>query len=162
MTWRGDITPIDRFWGSLPYLLPLVTVLPFGLELLQYLPFLAIVFQVLAPLLYILSFFGGGYRSLILFFLLFFLIVRNPRIKHFIRFNTMQAILVDIACVLIMIVMRFFGMIGLPVGLFATTIGSTLFLGVVAITVYACIQNGRGRYAEIPVISEATYLQIRD
>jgi hypothetical protein len=36
-----------------------------------------------------------------------------------------------------------------------------VFLGVVAAVVYSVIQSAMGRYAEIPTISDAVYMQVR-
>ncbi|NJL97584.1 MAG: hypothetical protein HC818_01750 [Synechococcaceae cyanobacterium RM1_1_27] len=160
MTMRGSVDPIDRLWGSLPYLLPLVSILPLGLPLFTAVPPLLILFRPLLPLYGLLTGFGG-FGSLICFMLLFFLVVRNDKLAHFIRFNGMQALLVSIAQFLVQVVLQLVGVLGLNLGLLTQTIGTTLFLGTVVIAIYAWVQNARGHYAEIPVISEAAYTQVR-
>jgi hypothetical protein len=103
MTWRGTATPQDRLFASLPYLLPLMEVclLAFclchaGYRLVRSVPCVAAhSWCRLAPsdsCVHELSPSPG----LIVFILLLTLVVRNTNVSHFIRFNTMQAILLDI------------------------------------------------------------------
>lgn len=157
MATRGSTTVSDRIFGSLPYLLPLIEGIRFGGFLFRQFPALGLVFAPLFPLvaLYNISFVG-----LIIFFALFLLVVRNERISHFIRFNTMQAILLDIVIFLFSIVLQVLSPV--PGTNFAIeTLTNTLFLGIVAAVVYAVIQSLLGRYAEIPAISDAVYMQVR-
>ncbi len=156
MAWRGTIEPLDRIWGSLPYLLPLAAVVRFGEPVFRAFPPLLFFFGPLFPLLNIAA--AGGF---IIFILLFFLVVNNPRIKHFIRFNTMQAIMTEIAVILVVLVFQLLSALGLGFGALGQVIFSTLFLGVTAITIYAWVQNARGHYPEIPTLSDAAYSRIR-
>lgn len=157
MTFRGSIEPLNRLLGSLPYLLPLSFVFAFGAPVFRLFPFLFQVFRPLLPLIQLLA--GGGF---ILFILLIFLVVRNNRVPHFIRFNTIQAILMEIAVFLVTLVIRLFGMVGFNLAFFTQTIYTTLFLAVLAVTVFAWVQNARGHYPdEIPTLSDAAYAQVR-
>jgi uncharacterized membrane protein len=153
MTWRGDISIRDRIFACLPYLLPLIDVLPFGGFLFRLFPLLSIVFVPLAPFQVIYSFPLVG---LAIFFALFLLVVRNEKINHFIRFNAMQAILLDILLILVRLILMF-----LPLAFILQVLFNFVFIGVVAIVVYAVVQSLRGHYAEIPTLSEAVYMQVR-
>lgn len=159
MTWRGSITVLDRILACLPYLLPLIDGLVFGyVSLLKQFPALQVL---LLPLQPVIQIYGalGQWGQLLVFFALFFLVVRNDKIIHFIRFNTMQAILLDIIVFLGSIILR---IVALPRVDFAVeTVASTIFLGIVAAVAYSTIQSLMGRYAEIPAISEAVYMQVR-
>ncbi len=162
MTWRGDIPPINRLWGSLPYLLPLVSALPFGFVpsgLFQSLPGLIPVFS---PLLRLLPL-ATGWLGVGLFFALLFFVIRNSRVPHFVRFNTMQALLLNIALFLVQVLMQLFAMPFGSLGLVGVSsiLANTALLGVIAVTLYAWVQNLRGRYAEVPVLSDAAYTWIR-
>ncbi|BAY10784.1 Tic20 family protein [Calothrix sp. NIES-2098] len=159
MAWRGSTTVSDRILACLPYLLPLIDGLMFGyVSLLRQFPALQVVFLPLAPIVAIYSSLGQ-FGQLIVFFALFFLVVRNEKILHFIRFNTMQAILLDIIVFLCSIVLR---VVALPGVDFAVqTVASTIFLGLVAAVGYSVAQSLLGRYAEIPAISDAVYMQVR-
>ncbi|MEH2064673.1 MAG: Tic20 family protein [Nostoc sp.] len=158
MSWRGSTTVSDRIFASLPYLLPMVEVVTFGFFLLDQFPPLAVVF---APILILWSFYRSvRYAGLIIFFALLLLVVRNEKISHFIRFNTMQAILLDIIIFLFNILMDVVRLI--PSGGFAIqTLSTTIFLGIVVAVGYSVIQSLSGRYAEIPAISDAVYMQVR-
>lgn len=158
MSWRGSTTVADRIFACLPYLLPLIDVLVFGSFLFAQFPILSIIFIPLAP---VLAIYGSiPFGSLVVFFALFFLVVRNERIPHFIRFNTMQAILLDIVVILSGYLLRLFGAI--PGAVFALqTLSTTIFLGIVAAVIFSVIQSLFGKYAEIPAISDAVYMQVR-
>ncbi|CDN15807.1 MAG: hypothetical protein HRU34_04235 [Richelia sp.] len=158
MTWRGSTTIKDRIFASLPYLLPLVDVFRYGLFLMAQFPPLKLLFLPIWPLLQI--YYGVRYAGLLIFFALFIFVVRNEPISHFIRFNTMQAILIDIAIFLFGVLTDLVNLIS--IGNFAIqTLSTTIFLGVVAAVAYSIAQSLMGRYAEIPAISDAVYMQVR-
>lgn len=158
MTWRKSTTVKDRILACLPYLLPLIEGLAFGSSLFSLFPALRVVLVPLLPLLALYT--SIPFAGLIIFFALFLLVVRNESISHFIRFNTMQAILIDIVMVLCSLVLQI--LIPIPGASFAVqTLASTIFLGVVVAVVYSVVQSLRGHYAEIPAISDAVYTQVR-
>ncbi|QLE56114.1 Tic20 family protein [Nostoc sp. TCL26-01] len=158
MTWRGSTTISDRIFACLPYLLPIIEVFVFGEFLFRQFPALQLIFFPLIPLLRI--YYGVRYAGLIIFFALWLLVVRNEKISHFIRFNTMQAILLDIIIFLFGILTDVVGLI--PAGGFAIqTLYTTIFLGIMAGVIYSIAQSLLGRYAEIPAISDAVYMQVR-
>lgn len=148
MTWRGSTTVQDRIFACLPYLLPLLDGLKYGRYLFDQFPPLKLIFIPLAP------FFG-----FILFLALFLMVVRNNNISHFIRFNTMQAILLDIVLILCGLILSRLGTtLG---GFILETLSNMIFLGILGSFIYAVVQSAMGRYAEIPTISDAVYMQVR-
>lgn len=155
MTWRGSTTIRDRIFACLPYLLPLIDGLVFGSFLFNLFPPLQLILIPLAPLAII---YNLPLASLVIFFALFLLVVRNDKISHFIRFNAMQAILVDIILVLCRFILPVFRAPGTQFLL--EVLSNFIFLGVAAVFVYAVVQSLRGRYAEIPTISDAVYAQV--
>lgn len=158
MSWRGSTSVKDRIFACLPYLLPLIEGLAFGRYLFFQFPTLQVFFVPLAPVILLYS--SIPFAGLIVFFALFLLVVRNESINHFIRFNTMQAILIDIVLVLCNLILPILSPI--PGASFALqTLNNTIFIGVLAAVVYSVVQSGRGRYAEIPAISDAVYMQVR-
>ena len=159
MTWRGSTDTKDRIFAALVYLLPLYSAFAFGIFIFQQIPFLgAALVIVLTPLAFLYSSLGS-FGSLIIFFVLFLAVVRNPRISHFIRFNTMQAILIDILVSLLGLVLKFFDE-RLGANLALETLFNVVFLGAFAACVYSIIQSVIGKYADIPTISEAAYSQV--
>lgn len=158
MTWRGSTTVRDRIFASLPYLLPLIDGLQFSGFLFRQFPVLQLLFIPLAPLIKIYE--DLPFASLIIFFALYLGVVRNENISHFIRFNAMQAILLDIVLMLCGLVLPIFSN-GLQVAFIAETLYNMVFLGAFAAFVYAVVQSLLGRYAEIPPLSDAVYMQVR-
>lgn len=159
MTWRGSTDTKDRIFAALVYLLPLYSAFAFGIFIFQQIPFLGAALAIaLYPLAFLYSSLGS-FGSLIIFFVLFFAVVRNPRISHFIRFNTMQAILIDILVYLLGLLLGFVAR-GLGANLVVETLFNVVFLGAFAACVYSIIQSVIGKYADIPTISEAAYSQV--
>ncbi|MDE5077512.1 MAG: hypothetical protein O4751_04245, partial [Trichodesmium sp. St2_bin6] len=107
MTWRGSTTVQDRIFACLPYLLPLLDGLEYGKYLFQQFPPLQLIFIPLVPLLQVYQ--GIPLCGFIIFLALFLLVVRNNNISHFIRFNTMQAILLDIVLILCSLILSVLG-----------------------------------------------------
>ncbi|MBD2542122.1 Tic20 family protein, partial [Coleofasciculus sp. FACHB-SPT36] len=141
MTWRGSATAKDRVFACLPYLLPLLSVLPFGAYLFRQFPVLALILLPLQPLLAIYSI---PFASLIIFFVLFLGVVRNEKISHFIRFNTMQALLIDIALFLCTMALQILTP-ALGTGLVGQTLFNVVFLGTLAACAYSVVQSVIGR-----------------
>lgn len=165
MTWRGETTVQDRIFAGLPYLLPLVevTILALryamqGLGLFAQFPLIGVVVVPLSPLIQLLSL---PFSGLIVFFLLLFLVVRNSNISHFIRFNTMQAILLDILLIVGQLILSLVLMPALGGGLILDTLLNVVILGILAAVIFSVVQTALGRYAEIPTLSEAVYMQVR-
>lgn len=157
MAWRGSTTVQDRIFASLPYMLPMVSALFFGTFLFQQFPILNLIKIPLTPALFVYSI---PFAGIIVFFLLFLLVVRNERIAHFIRFNTMQAILLDIALILCQLVWEYL-LQPLGINLVTQTLFNIIFLATLAACGYSIVQSVIGRYAEIPAISEAAHAQVR-
>ena len=149
----------DRSFGALIYLFPLVYSLPFGIALLTQFPWL---YQFFSPLIAIYGLTNSlPFASLIIFFGLWFAVVRNENVSYFLRFNGMQAILMNILQILFSLIMG----ILLPAfgaqSLITETLNNTIFMGSIVACFYCIFRSVRGQYAEIPVISDATSSQIR-
>ncbi len=166
MSWRGSTTVSDRIFACLVYLLPLLDLI--GLvarPLLMTQSFLTPVLSVLVvPLSPLLAIYNGlgGIVSFVVFFALYLLVVRNENLPHFIRFNTMQAILFGIVLSLIGLIWSYVlaPILGSSV-LLTQTLFNTIFLGMIVAVGFSVIQSALGKYAEIPTISEAVYMQVR-
>ncbi len=159
MAWRGSTDFKDRFFAAIVYMIPLVDAMPFGQLLFAQFPFLTWLQIPLIPITILYS--SIPFAGLIVFFVLFAAVVRNERINHFIRFNTMQAILIDILLILLSLLFRLLaGGLG-TTNLLAQTLNNAIFLGSFAACLYSIVQSILGRYAEIPTISDAAYSQVR-
>ena len=147
----------DRFFGAVVYLFALADAVSMGGGLLSIVPALAPLFQILTTMLIpvgiVYNIIPGGFGSLIVFFILILAVVQNQKISYFIRFNTMQSILIGIAISLIQIVFSTLG--GLNI------IGIAVFLIAVPVCIYCMVQCALGKYPEIPSFSKFVYDQVR-
>jgi len=161
MTWRGSPDVKDRVFGAFVYALPLFYSLRFSNYMLEYFPgiFKDILSVIIAPVALVYGLLGP-FANIIIFFALYLAVIRNDRISYFIRFNAMQAILIDIFLVLCSIVTSLF-VRGLNGGLLIETLFNVIFLSTLVACFYSMIQSALGKYAEIPTISEAAASQVR-
>ena len=94
----------QRLVGPLFYLLPWSDAIPLGFAegglFLQY-PLLRPLVLPAFPLMQLERSIPLGLGGLLLFFVLFLAVVRNPNVPYFVRFNALQALLTDIALIVI-------------------------------------------------------------
>ena len=162
----------QRLLALLVYLLPWSDAIGFGLPrgvlngllpqggLFMEFPLLRLLILPAEPFLYLEN--GIPFGGLLLFFVLFLAVVRNPNVPYFLRFNTLQALLVDIALILItyLFIPLSRGLAGVGDGLVMRTLGSTVLLGVLAGVIFALIECLRGREPDLPGISQAVRMQL--
>lgn len=149
----------DRSFSALIYLFPLVYSLPFGIVLLSQFPWL---YQFFAPLIAIYGITNSlPFASLIIFFGLWFAVVRNDKVSYFLRFNAMQAILMNIVQILFTLIMGILIPAFGAQSLISETLTNTIFMASVAACFYGIFRSIQGQYAEIPVLSDAVSSQVR-
>jgi uncharacterized membrane protein len=172
MVWRGRTTIWHRLLSGLPYILPLIQVYQFGVVLFGQFPFLRFLYLPLLPVMLLYDFLGqsipliGSFIGLAIFFALYLLVVRNEKIAHFIRFHTLQALLLGISASLCQAILQLVGIAQtgttLSIPLLEGVLYNVIFIAVVAGSIYCIVQAIRGVYAEIPLISQAAYSGTRD
>ena len=147
----------QRLLGLLVYVLPWSDAIPFGQHLFLQFPVLQWLILPAEPLLILKSGIPLNLGNLLVFFLLFLAVVRNSNVPYFIRFNTLQALLVDIVVVLIS-----YAFVILPIGggLMMRTLSSTVVVGVLAVVIFALIECSRGREPDLPGLSQAVRMQL--
>ncbi len=172
MTWRGSSTTQDRIFACLVYIVPVLELLNsgFGSPLFLVAPPLAMVFTPFVPLMNIYNYGAGGLAivQLAVFLGLFIGVVRNYKVVHFLRFHTMQALLIGIFVFLCQAVLEILGIARQGIGLgrssvellFWNPLMSVVFVAVLASVIYSMVQAVRGLYAELPFVSEAAYRSI--
>ncbi|GDX76947.1 hypothetical protein LBMAG41_20230 [Cyanobium sp.] len=147
----------QRLLGALAYLLPWSDAIPFGQALFGPLPWLRWLAIPALPVMQLQQ--NIPFGGLVLFLVLFLAVVRNPQVPYWIRFNVLQAILIDI--VLVLLSLAFNILLGPLGGSFLVhTLQNTVFLGALLVVLFAVIQNLRGKEAEIPTVSEAVRMQL--
>lgn len=156
MTWRATTTVPDRIFASLAYLLPLFYVMPFGGFLFELFPPLQALVLVVLPVALIYSI---PFAGLLVFMLLYLLVVRNNRVSLFIRYNTMQALLMGIVLFIVQLLVQLLVRVA-SFDLFIKVLFNFVFIATVVGVVYAVVQSIRGIYAEIPTLSDATKSQV--
>jgi hypothetical protein len=152
----------QRLLAVAAYLLPWRHGVAFGGGLNRAFPALDPLFNALAlpvfPLVAVENLlpFGG----LLVFLGLFLGVVRNDRVPYAIRFNVLQAILLDIVLVLITLVLGLVSSLVGPGGFALRTLNDTVFLGTVVVIGYCLVQGLRGLDPELPTVSEAVRMQL--
>ncbi len=110
MAWRGSTDIKDRIFSVLVYLFAWYDCMEFGRFLFNQFPPLSIVALPALPIAFIYGILNQmlfGFGSFLVFILLFIAVVRNERISHFIRFNTIQTILIGILLALLGLAMQY-------------------------------------------------------
>ena len=103
-------------------------------------------------------------NNLLIFIVMIWLFIGCSRgtfpVTKFLRFNIIQAILLNIICTCLGVVFNF-----LPIFLKESVIGvvfsNFLFLGMVMLVGYSTLLIAYGRYPVIPVVSEAAKMQVQ-
>ena len=129
--------------------MPLKASLPFGYYLLNKFYFLKIILLITYPVALLEGSFPLG--GLLFFLILFAGVVRNPKVPYFIRYNACQALLLDIALIIITYLLRIFPLMEL---------GLIIFVFTLCIFIYAVFQCVYGVEPEIPFISKSVRMQI--
>jgi hypothetical protein len=147
----------QRLLAALAYLLPWSDALPFGQSLFGLFPVLQWLSLPAFPVLLLQQ--AVPFGGFVLFLVLFLAVVRNTRVPYLIRFNVLQAILVDILLILVSLA---FSVLLAPLGLgFALrTLSNTVFLGALLLVGFGVVQSLRGQEAEVPSLSQAVRMQL--
>ena len=140
---------IQRLSSVLLYTLPLKASFPFGYYFFYKFAFFKILLYLTLPVSIIEKSlpFGG----VLLFFIIFAGVVRNPNIPYFVRFNACQALLLNIALIIISYILRIFPLYEIGLIIFVVTL--TIFL----FSVFQCIN---GIEPEIPFVSGSVRMQV--
>jgi len=152
----ADIPLWQRPLAVLAYVLPWSAALPFGQSLDNLFP--ALQWLVLPALPVLMLERGVPFGGFLLFLVLFLAVVRNPQVPYFLRFNVLQAILLDIVLVVLSLAFQLLR-IG-TLGFAGRTLANTVFLGVLVLLLFALVQCLRGKEADIPTLSEAVRMQL--
>ena len=143
--------------GVLLYMIPWADSLIFGNHLYIKYPFTQIIQIPALPIILIERSLPFG--NLLLFLAIFIGLVRNTQISYFLRFNALQSLLINIG---IIIVNFIFEIIFSPFlnSLIIRTFSSTLLFSLFAMIVYCVWSCTQGNEPDLPIISEATKMQL--
>jgi uncharacterized membrane protein len=152
----ADIPLWQRPLAVLAYVLPWSAALPFGESLDNLFPALQWLVLPAVPVLMLER--GVPFGGFLLFLVLFLAVVRNPQVPYFLRFNVLQAILLDIVLVVLSLAFQLLRIGSL--GFAGRTLANTVFLGMLVLLLFALVQCLRGKEADIPTLSEAVRMQL--
>jgi Chloroplast import apparatus Tic20-like len=163
MTGRSSIIAgIDRFWGCLPYLLPMIASSGSLAQLLILVPALAplkFLLIILAPIAKFYAAIAGSIPlgSFVIFLLMYLAVVQNTSITYSIRFNTLQSILFSV-------ILSLWGMVGGFVFDGLGSVGAVLMITLPLVVLGACLycigMTAVGKYADIPKFSDNVYMSL--
>ena len=132
----------QRLVAPLMYLLPWSDAIPLGFGpdglFLQY-PVLRPLVLPALPLMQLERSIPFGLGGLLLFFVLFLAVVRNPNVPYFLRFNALQALLTDIALIVLSIGFRLLLQPIAAGSLLLGTLSSAVVVAVLAILLLSLI-----------------------
>ncbi len=153
----NQIPPWQRLPAVLFYLLPWSDALPFGSALISVFPWLIWLQLPALPLLLLQQ--SVPFGGFVLFLVLYLAVVRNPKVPNYLRFNALQAILLDI---LLTVLSLGFRVLLSPLGdsIVLRTLNNTIFIVCIAVLFYALLQCFRGKEVDLPTISEAVRMQL--
>jgi hypothetical protein len=153
----GEAPIWQRLLALLAYLLPWSDGLGFGRYLFNLFPVLQWLTLPALPVLLLER--AVPFGGFLLFLVLFLVVVRNPRIPYFIRFNVLQAILIDILLIVLGLIVQVV-LEPLGAGFALRTISNTIFLATVVVVLFAAVECLRGREPDIPTLSQAVRMQL--
>ena len=140
---------LQRLSSIFLYTLPLRSSIPFGYYLFSKYSYLNVLKFIVFPVAIIEESLPLG--GLLFFLILFAGLVRNPNVPYFVRYNACQALLIDIALIIISYLLRIFPIVEL---------GSIIFIFTLCIFIYSISQCIYGVEPEIPLISKSVRMQI--
>ncbi len=147
----------EKILGVLLYMIPWADCLTFGNHLYVKYPFTQIIQIPAIPIILIERSIPFG--NLLLFLAIFIGLVRNTKISYFLRFNALQSLLINIGIIIVNFV---FEIIFSPFlnSLIIRTFSSTLLFSLFAVIVYCVWSCTQGNEPDLPIISEATKMQL--
>ncbi|TKY57399.1 TIC 20-v [Spatholobus suberectus] len=148
----------DRLISALCYFYPFFDGIQYGKYVItQFYPVQAIV-QPLVPAIQVFKSFP--FNGFLVFMTLYFVVVRNPNFSRYVRFNTMQAIVLDVLLIFPDLLERGFnprGGLGLDLMM---SLDSTVFLFLLVCLVYGSSSCLLGQLPRLPIVAEAADRQV--
>ncbi|RWW07701.1 hypothetical protein BHE74_00018528 [Ensete ventricosum] len=156
---RTAVPATDRLVSALAYFLPLLDSLHYGRFLFARVPAAA---AAVAPILPVAAAYRSvPYAAFVAFFALYLGVVRNPNLSHYVRFNAMQAVVLDVLLALPALLQRVFGTPSRGVGFRIMEMGyHAIFAFSVACFLYALLSCVLGRTPHLPLVAAAADRQL--
>ncbi|CAN4075421.1 unnamed protein product [Withania somnifera] len=148
----------DRLISAITYFYPFFDGIQYGKYVItQFAPIQTLI-QPLVPAIRVFKSFP--LNGLLVFFTLYFVVVRNPNFSRYVRFNTMQAIVLDVLLIFPDLLERSFNpRDGLGLDLMMS-FDSTVFLFLLVSLVYGSSSCLLGQLPRLPIVAEAADRQV--
>lgn len=156
---RGDsVNAAERVVAALGYFLPLFDGIQYGRYFFLQFP---VAEKLIAPLFPLLAAYKGfPFSNFIAFFGLYLAVVRNPSFSRYVRFNTMQAVVLDVLLIFPTLVERTFtprGGIGFEL---LVIFYNSVFLFLVACFLFGVVSCILGKTPRLPLVADAADQQV--
>lgn len=149
----------DRLISALSYTLPFVNSISYGRFLFARYPPLLHAVTPFFPLLQALH--ALPFAGFVAFFALYLGVVRNPAFSRFVRFNAMQAVVLDVLLAIPSLLQRVFGVPARGVGFKVMELGfDGIFLFAAGCFFYSLISCILGRTPYLPIVANAADRQL--
>lgn len=150
--------PPDRLISAVCYFYPFFDGVQYGKYVItQFAPIQALV-QPLIPAIKVFK--GFPLNGFLVFLTLYFVVVRNPNFSRYVRFNTMQAIVLDVLLIFPDLLERSFNpRDGLGLDL-VMSLDSTVFLFLLVCLIYGSSSCLLGQIPRLPIVAEAAERQV--
>ncbi|KAJ4721574.1 protein TIC 20-v, chloroplastic [Melia azedarach] len=157
---KNSATPAtERLISAVAYTLPFFNSLQYGRYLFMQYPNLGVLFDPLLPLLSLYR--SVPYASFVAFFALYLGIVRNPSFSHYVRFNSMQAVTLDVLLVVPLLLTRIFNPGRAGIGFKLMVLGhNAVFVFSSFCFVYGLVSSLLGKTPYLPFVADAAGRQI--
>lgn len=150
---------IDRLVSALSYTLPFFNSIHYGRFLFARIPALAAALSPVFPLFSLYRSFP--YASFVAFFALYLGVVRNPAFSRYVRFNSMQAVVLDVFLALPTLVQRIFGVPSKGIGFKILEFGyNAVFLFAFGCFIYGLVASVLGKTPYLPIVASAADRQL--
>lgn len=148
----------DRLISALCYFYPFFDGIQYGKYVItQFYPLQAIV-QPLVPAIRVFKSFP--FNGFLVFLTLYFVVVRNPNFSKYVRFKTMQAVVLDVLLIFPDLLERGFNpKDGLGLDLIMS-LDSTVFLFLLVCLIYGSSSCLLGQIPRLPIVAEAADRQV--
>ncbi|KAI3973332.1 hypothetical protein MKX01_020707 [Papaver californicum] len=148
----------ERLISAVAYCLPFFNGLQYGRYLFVQYPNLGLLFEPIFPLLNLYR--SVPYASFVAFFGLYLGVVRNTSLSRFVRFNSMQAVVLDVLLVLPLLIQRVFNP-GKGLGFKLMMMGyNFIFVFIVVCFLYSVGFSILGKTPYLPFVADAADRQL--
>ncbi|KAL9429592.1 hypothetical protein AB3S75_031409 [Citrus x aurantiifolia] len=157
---KNSTTPAtDRIISAAAYTLPFFNSLQYGRYLFMQFPNLGLLFEPILPLLSLYR--SVPFASFVAFFAFYLGVVRNPSLSQYVRFNTMQALALDVLLVVPSLLTRILNPGRAGIGFKLMIWGhNAIFVFTCFCFVYGFVSSLLGKTPYLPFIADAAGRQV--